>query len=90
VTELAALRRFSYPKTFIIGFGFLGISIIWPIFNQFVPIFLQAGNPEFTQQLLAQGRAVPDVAGFGLVAGSVHHDLGQPDQHLRAALGRRA
>jgi len=66
VTDLAALRRFSYSKTFIIGFGFLGISIIWPIFNQFVPIFLQAGNPEFTRQLLAEGRAVPDVAGFGL------------------------
>ena len=66
MTDLAALRRFSYSKTFIIGFGFLGISIIWPIFNQFVPIFLQAGNPEFTQQLLAEGRAVPDVAGFGL------------------------
>jgi len=66
VTDLAALRRFSYSKTFIIGFGFLGISIIWPIFNQFVPIFLQAGNPEFAQQLLAEGRAVPDVVGLGL------------------------
>ena len=66
VTDFAALRRFSYRKTFIIGFGFLGISIIWPIFNQFVPIFLQAGNPEFTQQLLAEGRAVPDVVGLGL------------------------
>ena len=66
MTNLAALRRFSYSKTFIIGFGFLGISIIWPIFNQFVPIFLQAGNPEFTQQLLAEGRAVPDVVGLGL------------------------
>ena len=66
MTDLAALRRFSYRKTFIIGFGFLGISIIWPIFNQFVPIFLQAGNPEFTQQLLAEGRAVPDVVGLGL------------------------
>lgn len=66
MTDLAALRRFTYSKTFIIGFGFLGISIIWPIFNQFVPIFLQAGNPEFTAQLLAEGRAVPDIAGFGL------------------------
>ncbi len=66
MNDLAALRRFSYKKTFIIGFGFLGISIIWPIFNQFVPIFLQAGNSEFTAQLLAEGRAVPDIAGFGL------------------------
>jgi MFS family permease len=61
-----ALRRFTYSKTFIVGFGFLGISIIWPIFNQFVPIFLQAGNPQFEAQLLAEGRAIPDVAGFGL------------------------
>ena len=58
--------RFSYKKTFIVGFGFLGISIIWPIFNQFIPIFLQAGNPEFERQLLEAGREIPDIVGFGL------------------------
>ena len=35
------LRRFPYGKTFLLGFGFLGISIIWPIFNNYVPIFLK-------------------------------------------------
>ncbi len=59
-------RRFTYSKTLIVGFGFLGISIIWPIFNQFIPLFLQAGNPQFEAQLLAEGRAIPDVVGFGL------------------------
>jgi MFS family permease len=58
--------KFNYSKTFLLGFGFLGISIIWPIFNQYIPIFLQAGNPEFERQLLAQGRALPNIAGFGL------------------------
>lgn len=58
--------KFSYGKTLLLGFGFLGISIIWPIFNQYIPIFLQAGNPEFERQLLAEGRAVPDIVGFGL------------------------
>lgn len=58
--------KFSYKKTFIVGFGFLGISIIWPIFNQFIPIFLQAGNPEFERQLLEAGRELPQVVGFGL------------------------
>ncbi len=58
--------KFNYGKTFLIGFGFLGISIIWPIFNQYIPIFLQAGNPEFERQLLAEGRAIPNIAGFGL------------------------
>ncbi len=59
-------KDFSYSKTLIVGTGFLGISIIWPIFNQFIPIFLQAGNPEFERQLLEAGRALPDVQGFGL------------------------
>lgn len=59
-------QSFSYRKTFIVGFGFLGISVIWPIFNQFVPLFLQAGNPEFERQLLEAGREIPAVVGFGL------------------------
>lgn len=60
------LKKFTYRKTIIVGFGFLGISIIWPIFNQFIPIFLQAGNPEFERQLLEAGRDIPQVVGFGL------------------------
>jgi maltose/moltooligosaccharide transporter len=58
--------KFNYGKTLLLGFGFLGISIIWPIFNQYLPIFLQAGNPEFEKQLIAEGRSVPDIVGFGL------------------------
>jgi MFS family permease len=60
------MHRFDYRRTLIVGFGFLGISIIWPIFNQFIPIFLQAGNPEYERQLLEAGREIPDVAGFAL------------------------
>lgn len=58
-------RAFPWGKTFLLGFGFLGISLIWPIFNQFIPLFLQAGNPEFNARLLAEGRAIPDVKGIG-------------------------
>jgi MFS family permease len=59
-------KRFPWGKTFLLGFGFLGISIIWPIFNQYIPLILQAGNPEFERQLLAEGRALPTIVGFGL------------------------
>jgi len=59
-------QKFPWGKTFLLGFGFLGISIIWPIFNQYIPLFLQAGNPEFERQLLAEGRSIPAIAGFGL------------------------
>ena len=34
-------KRFPYRKTIILGFGFLGISVIWPIFNNYVPVFLK-------------------------------------------------
>ena len=34
-------QQFPYRKTFLLGFGFFGISLIWPIFNNFVPIFLK-------------------------------------------------
>jgi MFS family permease len=33
--------RFPYGKTLVLGFGFFGISLIWPIFNNFVPVFLK-------------------------------------------------
>jgi Na+/melibiose symporter-like transporter len=59
-------QKFPWGKTFLLGFGFLGISIIWPIFNQYIPLFLQAGNPEFERQLLAEGRSIPEIVGFGL------------------------
>jgi maltose/moltooligosaccharide transporter len=32
--------KFSYGKTFLLGFGFFGVSVIWGVYNAFVPIFL--------------------------------------------------
>lgn len=32
--------RLNYGKTFLIGFGFFGISLIWSVYNVYVPIFL--------------------------------------------------
>lgn len=58
-------KTFSYPKTLIVGFGFLGISIVWPIFNQFIPIFLQAGNSAFAGGAGIKGFALaPSLALF--------------------------
>lgn len=31
----------NWRHTFILGFGFFGISIIWPLFNSFIPPFLE-------------------------------------------------
>jgi MFS family permease len=53
----------DYRKTFLLGFGFLGVSLLWVLYNSYVPIFLQAGNPAFDQ---SQGTVT---VGFGLSAG---------------------
>jgi maltose/moltooligosaccharide transporter len=59
-------EKFPWNRTILLGLGFLGISSFWPIFNQFIPLFLQAGNPEFNRQLISEGRAIPNIVGFGL------------------------
>jgi maltose/moltooligosaccharide transporter len=32
--------KLSYGKTFVLGLGFFGVSIIWGVYNAFVPLFL--------------------------------------------------
>jgi len=51
--------KFPWGRTFLVGFGFFGISILWPIFNQWVPLILQAGNPQFSTSLT-------NFVGFGI------------------------
>ena len=51
--------KFPWGRTFLVGFGFFGISILWPIFNQWVPLILQAGNPEFKT-------SIANFVGFGI------------------------
>lgn len=36
-----AQRPFPWARTFILGFGFFGISIIWPLFNSLIPPMLK-------------------------------------------------
>ncbi len=52
--------KLDWKKTFLIGFGFFGVSVIWQLYNSFTPIFLQAGNPNF--------QTSREVLGFGLNA----------------------
>ena len=33
--------KFNIGKTFLLGFGFFGVSVVWSVYNAFVPIFLE-------------------------------------------------
>jgi len=35
-------HAFSVSKTFLLGFGFFGVSVIWSLYNAYVPIFLKS------------------------------------------------
>ena len=52
--------KLDYKKTFLIGFGFFGTSVMWTLYNAYVPIYLQAGSPTFN---------APGEVGFGFGAG---------------------
>jgi len=52
--------KLDWRKTFLIGFGFLGISLMWQIYNLFMPLYLQAGDPAFESR--------SELLGFGLNA----------------------
>jgi len=54
--------RLDYRKAFILGFGLFAAQLVWMIYNTYMPIFLQAGNPEFDTRLAVS------TFGFGLSA----------------------
>jgi MFS family permease len=47
--------KLDFGKTFLIGFGFFGLSVMWKLYNDYVPIFLQAGSPGFETAARANG-----------------------------------
>lgn len=51
--------RLNYGRTFLIGSAFLGLQVLFAVYNAYMPLFLQAGRPGFATQTPIEG-------GFGL------------------------
>ena len=56
------MMKFSYGRLLLLGFGFMGTTILWGIYNAYVPLFLQAGREGFATSA--------GVDGFGMSATS--------------------
>jgi maltose/moltooligosaccharide transporter len=41
-------RAFSYRRLLLLGCGFMGIQLLWSIYNSYVPIFLQVGRADYS------------------------------------------
>lgn len=76
-------RHFNIGKTLLLGFGFFGVSVIWSVYNAYVPIFLAN---KFNLQ--------PVFIGFFMTLDNIAALLIQPpigawSDRLRTPLGRR-
>ncbi len=75
--------RLNYGKIFLLGFGFFGVSVIWGVYNAFVPIFL---SEKFN--------VAPILIGFfmtldNIAALFIQPPVGAWSDRIRTPLGRR-
>ncbi|MEB2333218.1 MAG: MFS transporter [Anaerolineaceae bacterium] len=75
--------RLNYGKIFLLGFGFFGISVVWGVYNAFVPIFL---SEKF--------HVAPGWIGFfmtldNIAALFIQPPVGAWSDRIRTRLGRR-
>ncbi len=75
--------RFSYFKIFLLGSGFFGVSVVWGVYNAFVPIFL-------AERFFLP----PAIIGFfmtldNIAALFIQPPVGAWSDRLRTPLGRR-
>jgi maltose/moltooligosaccharide transporter len=75
--------KFSIGKTFLLGFGFFGVSVIWSVYNAYVPIFLQ------DRFLLAAGFIGVFMTLDNIAALFIQPAVGSWSDRIHTRLGRR-
>ena len=75
--------RLNYGKTFLLGFGFFGVSVIWGVYNAFVPIFL-ADQFGLDPWLIGLFMTLDNIAAL-----FIQPPVGAWSDRLRTPLGRR-
>ena len=75
--------KFSHGKIFLLGFGFFGGSVVWGIYNAFVPIFL-ANKFNITPALIGFFMTLDNIAAL-----FIQPPMGAWLDRLRTPLGRR-
>jgi len=75
--------KFNYGKIFLLGFGFFGTSVIWSVYNAFVPIFL-ANKFGLAPALIGFFMTLDNIAAL-----FIQPPVGAWSDRLRTPLGRR-
>lgn len=75
--------RLNYGKTFLLGIGFFGVSVVWGVYNAFVPIFL-AEKFNLSPVIIAFFMTLDNIAAL-----FIQPPVGAWSDRLRSPLGRR-
>ncbi|HEX9838264.1 MAG TPA: MFS transporter [Anaerolineales bacterium] len=75
--------KFNYGKIFLLGFGFFGVSVIWGVYNAFVPIFL-ANKFNLAPAFIGFFMTLDNIAAL-----FIQPPVGAWSDRLRTPLGRR-
>jgi Na+/melibiose symporter-like transporter len=75
--------KFRYGRIYLLGFGFFGVSVIWAVYNAFVPIFL-ADKFHLQPALVGFFMALNNIAAL-----FIEPPVGAWSDRLRTPLGRR-
>lgn len=75
--------RLNYGKTFLLGFGFFGVSVIWMVYNTFVPLFL-ANKFNLEPWLIGLFMTFDNIAAL-----FIQPPVGAWSDRLRTPIGRR-
>jgi Na+/melibiose symporter-like transporter len=75
--------KFNYGKIFLLGFGFFGTSVIWSVYNAFVPIFL-ANKFGLSAGLIGFFMTLDNIAAL-----FIQPPVGAWSDRLRTPIGRR-
>jgi len=75
--------KFNYGKIFLLGFGFFGVSVIWGVYNAFVPIFL-ANKFHLSPAFIGFFMTLDNIAAL-----FIQPPVGAWSDRLRTPIGRR-
>jgi len=75
--------RLNYGRIFLLGFGFFGISVVWGVYNAFVPIFLSE-KFDLDVRVVAFFMTLDNIAAL-----FIQPAVGAWSDRLRSPLGRR-
>jgi MFS family permease len=75
--------KFNYGKIFLLGFGFFGVSVIWSVYNAFVPLFL-ANKFSLSPAMIGFFMTLDNIAAL-----FIQPPVGAWSDRLRTPLGRR-